>query len=109
MSLRNIGIVYRKEMVDSLRDRRTVISMVVVPILLMPLMTLGMAGISIRMMNKAKEEVPPVMIFGGEDSPRVTAALQKLSTVQFVSPSSDYVAQISNKQIRAAVLIPAGF
>ncbi len=109
MSLRNIGIVYRKEMVDSLRDRRTVISMVVVPILLMPLMTLGMAGISIRMMNKAKEEVPRVMILGGEDSPRVTAALHKLSTVQFVPPSSDYVAQISNKQIRAAVHIPAGF
>src|SRR5712692_3036821 len=109
MSLRNIGIVYRKEMVDSLRDRRTVISMVVVPILLMPLMTLGMAGISIRMMNKAKEEVPRVMILGGEDSPRVTAALQKLSTVQFVPPTSDYAAQISNKQIRAAVHIPAGF
>src|SRR5712692_598032 len=109
MSLRNIGIVYRKEMVDSLRDRRTVISMVVVPILLMPLMTLGMAGISIRMMNKAKEEVPRVMILGGEDSPRVTAALKKLSTVQFVPPSSDYAVQISNKQIRAAVLIPSGF
>jgi sodium transport system permease protein len=109
MSLRNIGIVYRKEMVDTLRDRRTVISMVVVPILLMPLMTLGMAGISIRMMKKAKEEVPRVMVVGGEDSPRVTAALHKLSTVQFVPPSSDYAAQISNKQIRAAVRIPAGF
>ena len=33
MSLRNIGIVYRKELVDSLRDRRTVISMIVVPML----------------------------------------------------------------------------
>ena len=33
MSLRNIGIVYRKELIDSLRDRRTVISMIVVPLL----------------------------------------------------------------------------
>ena len=33
MSLRNIGIVYRKELIDSLRDRRTLISMIAVPLL----------------------------------------------------------------------------
>ena len=33
MKLRDIGIVYRKEMKDSLRDRRALISMIVVPIL----------------------------------------------------------------------------
>ena len=41
MSLRNVGIVYRKELIDSLRDRRTVLSMVAVPLLLMPLLTIG--------------------------------------------------------------------
>ena len=40
MSWRNIGTVYRKELRDSLRDRRTVISMIVVPVLLMPLLTI---------------------------------------------------------------------
>jgi len=33
VSLRNIGIIYRKELTDSLRDRRTLISSIVVPIL----------------------------------------------------------------------------
>ena len=42
MSLRNISTVYRKELLDSLRDRRTVISMIVVPLLLMPLLTIGL-------------------------------------------------------------------
>ena len=42
MSLRNIGVVYRKEMVDSLRDRRTVISMFVIPILLFPALSVGL-------------------------------------------------------------------
>jgi len=42
VSLRNIGIVYRKELIDSLRDRRTVISMIVVPLVLMPLLTIGL-------------------------------------------------------------------
>ena len=30
MSARNIGVVYRKELIDSLRDRRTVVSMIAV-------------------------------------------------------------------------------
>src|SRR3981189_1615857 len=38
VSLRNIGIVYRKELIDSLRERRTVISMIVVPLVLIPLL-----------------------------------------------------------------------
>ena len=38
MSLRNIAIVYRKELLDLLRDRRTIISMIIVPVLVMPLL-----------------------------------------------------------------------
>ena len=36
MSLRNIGIVYRKELTEAIRDRRTVISTILVPLLLFP-------------------------------------------------------------------------
>jgi sodium transport system permease protein len=109
MSLRNIGIVYRKEMVDSLRDRRTLISMIVVPILLMPLMTIGLSVVSIRMVRQAQKETPRVMILGGDDSPRVVEALMKLPAFEFVPEQDDYVSQISNKQLRAAVQIPRGF
>ncbi len=67
MSQRNVGIVYRKEMVDSLRDRRTLISMIVVPIVLMPMMTLGITLVSLRMAQEARKETARVMILGGED------------------------------------------
>jgi hypothetical protein len=109
MSLRNIGIVYRKEMVDSLRDRRTLVSMIIVPILLIPLMTIGLSVVSIRMVRQAQKETPRVMILGGEDSPRVVEALQKLPAFEFVPEQDDYVSRISNKQLRAAVQIPRGF
>ena len=68
MSLGNIGIVYRKELTDSLRDRRTVISMVVVPLLLMPMLTIGMGLLSVALVGQAMKEVPGIMILGGEDS-----------------------------------------
>ena len=41
MSARNIGIVYRKELLEALRDRRTLISTILVPILLFPILTVG--------------------------------------------------------------------
>lgn len=109
MSLRNIGIVYRKELTDSLRDRRTLISMVAVPLLIMPLMTIGMGVFAVKMVGKALEEIPKVMIVGGEDSPRVVANLKALKGIEFVPAEPDYDQQISDKKIRAAVDIPAGF
>src|SRR5271170_4280711 len=99
MSLRNIGVVYRKELIDSLRDRRTVISMIVVPLLLMPLLTIGIGVVLVKQVGQAMEEVPKVMILGGQDSPNVTAALQQLNEVTLVPENPDYAQEISNKQI----------
>jgi sodium transport system permease protein len=109
MSVRNVGIVYRKELTDSLRDRRTVISMIVVPLLVMPLLTIGMGALSLALVGLAMKEIPSVMILGGEDSPRVMGELQKLKDVRIVTAKPDYAEEISNKQIRAAVQIPQGF
>ncbi len=109
MSLRNIGIVYRKELIDSLRDQRTLISMIAVPLLLVPLLTIGLLVVMVRQVGEASEEVPKVMILGGEDSPNVRAELEKLQGVKIVPENSDYTEEISNKRIRAAVEIPPGF
>jgi sodium transport system permease protein len=109
MSLHNIGTVYRKELMDSLRDRRTIISMVVVPILVFPLLTVGMGVLGVRMARNAAKEVPQVMVLGGDDSPKVMAALQSFHGVQIVSSAPDAAAQISDKTIREAIQIPPGF
>ena len=104
-----MGIVYRKELTDSLRDRRTVISMVVVPLLLMPMLTIGMGVLSVALVGRAMKEVPGIMILGGEDSPRVMAELRQLKDVRIVPAKPDYADEISNKEIRAAVEIPEDF
>ena len=109
MSLHNVGIVYRKELIDSLRDRRTVISMIAVPLLLMPLLMIGFGVVSVALLGRAMKEIPKVMILGGEDSPRVMAELSRLKDVEIVPSKPDYADEISNKEIRAAVEIPPGF
>jgi sodium transport system permease protein len=55
------------------------------------------------------QETPAVMILGGEDSPRVVAALQTLGEIRVVPAASDYATQIADKQVRAAVEIPRDF
>jgi sodium transport system permease protein len=109
MSLRNIGIVYRKELTEAIRDRRTVISTILVPLLLFPVLSVGFGSLAVMLVGKAKEETPKVMLRGGEDSPVVVAGLKKLDKIEIVAETPDWKDQIINKEIRAAVEIPPGF
>jgi len=109
MSLHNVGIVYRKELMDQLRDRRTIISMVVIPILMFPLLTVGMGTLVVNLVNSAKQEIPQVMVLGGEDSPKITEAIHSFHGIEIIPPAPDAAAQISDKKIRAAVQIPRDF
>ena len=108
MAWRNIGIVYRKEMLESLRDRRTLISTILVPILLFPVLTVGVGGVAFSLIEEAGRRPSKIMILGGSDSPAILDGLSKVKNLIVVPPSPNYVDLISNKKIRAAVEIPPG-
>jgi sodium transport system permease protein len=109
MNLNAIGVVYRKEFTEWTRDRRTLISTVLVPLFLFPIMMVGFSALAVVMVGKAQKETPRVMILGGGDSPQLVASLQKLDTLEIVPYAANWKDQISNKEIRAAVEIPDGF
>jgi len=109
MSTRNIGIVYRKELTESLRDRRTLITMFIVPLLLFPLLSVGFGAMVSAVIGKAREESPKVMIKGGDDSPSVVAGLKKVEKIQIVPLDPDWKSEIVNKQVPVVIEIPDGF
>jgi len=109
MNLRNVGIVYRKELTEWLRDKRTLISTVLVPLLAFPVLMTGMISVMAVMMSKAEKETAKVMVIGGEDSPQLLEKLRKETTLEIVPTASDYKKQITEKEIRAAVDVPKGF
>jgi sodium transport system permease protein len=109
MSFHSVGIVYRKELTEWLRDRRTLISTVLVPLLMFPILISGMISITSVLLGKAEKEIPKVMIIDGEDSPEVLAALHDIKELEFVPYAANWKDQISDKQIRAAVKIPPAF
>ena len=104
-----LGVVYRKELRDSLRDRRTLISMIVIPVLAMPLLMFGMGLVAYKTMSQVAAEIPSVMLIGGEDSPKVLAALHAEKSFKLVAASADFTNQIIQRTVRAAVEIPRNF
>lgn len=109
MNLHAIGVVYRKELTEWLRDRRTLISSVLVPLLAFPILMVGITALATVMIGNAEKEIPTIMILGGEDSPQLLDALKKSDQLRVVPYASNWKDQISNKDIRAAVQIPNGF
>ncbi|MFO0972081.1 MAG: ABC transporter permease subunit/CPBP intramembrane protease [Phycisphaerae bacterium] len=56
MSYRRVGVVYRKELIDALRDRRTLIAMLLVPILLYPaLMVITVQALAVEKARRERE------------------------------------------------------
>jgi sodium transport system permease protein len=109
MNGRAIRIVYGKELRDSLRDRRTIISMIVVPVLAIPLLMFGMGTVMFKTMAQARQEIPHVMIIGGENSPKVLSALHAARNIQIVPATADFTNQIAEKKVRAVVKLPPDF
>jgi sodium transport system permease protein len=109
MNFSAISVVYRKELREWLRDRRTLISTVLVPLLAFPLLIVGIIGLTTVMIGKVEKEIPKIMIKGGEDSPELLDRLHRLDKLAIVPYADNWKDQISNKEIRAAVEIPKGF
>jgi sodium transport system permease protein len=109
MSLRNVGIVYRKELTEALRDRRTLITTFLVPLLMIPILGAGFTGVMSAVIGNAKKERAKVAIVGGEDSPAVVEALRHNAKLNVLPAAGDWRNQVVDKTIRAAVEIPPHF
>ncbi len=109
MSWGTIGTIYAKELRDSLRDRRTLLSTIIIPTFVMPALVLGVGKLASAVVSKAREEIPRVMVIGGGDSPGVRAALGQSRKFRAEPAAADWKSLISEKKVRAAAQIPDGF
>jgi sodium transport system permease protein len=103
MNWNNITTVYFKELKDSLRDRRTLISTIVIPTLVMPLLFFGVGKVMSTVMTKAREDIPTVALLGGADSPRLIKQFRESKRMRVVPAPSDWKRAIGDKQLRVAV------
>jgi sodium transport system permease protein len=109
MSVRNQVTVYKKELTEAIRDHRTLISSILVPLLLFPILTAVAGYAAADLYEEAMREPSRIMVLGGTDSPAVLEGLHNVENLKVVPVSPDYVDLISNKKIHAVVDLPPGF
>ncbi len=104
-------IVYCKEMLELLRDRKTFIFTVLVPIIAMPLIFGGFGYLSSKIFRNAQHAELPYALFGAEHAPGLAARFEADKTFRAV-PLADPGAikqAIDDDRIKFALVIPAGF
>ena len=93
--------IYLKEMLDQLRDRRALISMVIVPLLLMPALMVGMGRVLSLMEKKAEDEAKTLGIGLKVNSPDIRPAIEKAGLKIVEKP--DLKQAVEKKELAAGV------
>lgn len=109
MNRRHILTVYLKELRDTLRDRRALVTMFLLPTVVMPMLILGFGFVAGKVVQKARAAVPETAVIGGEDSPVLLAALKAQEGFVIVPGTEQWRQRVTDKQLRAVAEIPAGF
>jgi sodium transport system permease protein len=73
--LRDVFIVYRKEMLEVLRDRKTLMFMIVLPLLLMPVLMQIVTDYMDKAEKKAQSETIEFAVFGADHVPGLAEGL----------------------------------
>ena len=109
--MKKIGIIFRKELKDTLRDRRTLFFMIVFPILIIPLIIGGIPKIMVSMMEKKMTERINIAILGEENNLKLVEMFGMADSIDVIfNIERDSIEQsIRNKDIDGAIIIPDGF
>jgi sodium transport system permease protein len=101
MRLSIVNAIYRKEILDLVRDRRTIISMVVVPVLLIPLLLNVSTRLMSRMEENAEQEAESMAVAVKATTPALRQALEQ-AQIQIVD-QDDLKDAVLKKTVAAAV------
>jgi sodium transport system permease protein len=101
-----VSAIYQKEMLDVVRDRRTLISMVAVPMLIIPLLLNVSTRVVSRMQDNAEQEAKTMAVAVRITTPALREALEK-AQIQMVE-KDDLKDAVLKKTVAAGVEEIAG-
>ena len=108
MNFKKIFTIYKKEMLDILRDKRTVISTIVVPIILYPLLMVGISSIMSRQEQKLEEQTAIIYLddqVRDMNSGKIMAYLSNVKNVQIMNEVDDPMNLIHEDIVKAIITI----
>ncbi len=108
MNFKKILTIYKKEMLDILRDKRTVLSAIVVPIILYPLLIIGMSSLMSRQEQKIENQSATIYIDNqvkDNNSAKITEALASAKNIQIMNEVDDPFALLDENLVKAVLTI----
>ncbi len=108
MNWRHIGIVWRKEILDTARDKRTLVAGILAPLLIMPLLTFGSRALIESTQRRAEEERTPITILGAAGAPRLVALIGQSGAFADVRPA-DAAGALKSGAVKLVIRIPPDF
>jgi sodium transport system permease protein len=114
MQMRNIGTIFRKEVKDTIRDRRTMIFAFLMPIIMMPLLMMVIFKIQMAAVQKIEGARSEIVIQNLAQLPQDLRDTLMADTTFKVKTEADYAGKVlldelKNKAFQALVIVPDNF
>lgn len=112
MRLGTVLVIFRKEFLDVLRDRRTLLSMILLPLVIFPFLTAGLGSFMVGQIGKIEKRSSPIVLLGDDRAPELTSALQEspgLQLIASIEDSSLALEMLLDQTVQAVIYIPEGF
>jgi len=87
--MRGIFVVFKKEFLDTIRDRRTLVAMVLVPLVLFPLLFVGGTWLAQSQMEEAEKKSLTVAVLGEERQDTAAPLRQSLASASNIDIAPD--------------------
>ncbi len=104
---KNILIILKKELIDTLRDRRTIFMMILLPLILVPLFIVGVNKVMFSQEKKAEAKHISIGISGEEFAPNLFDLLNNDDKI-FIDktiPKDSFSVSIKRDDIDGAIII----
>ncbi len=116
MRFKHIWTVWRKELLDTVRDRRSLVMILVVPLVVMPLFVLGPSYLRFQQEAEIAKEFQPgaggqadrpeIVVHNGADAPELVSWLSQTFRLVLVENAE---AALQEGQVLLIVTVPEGF
>src|SRR2546426_12754892 len=105
---RLVSAVFLKEMLETVRDRRTLIVALVLPVVLMPVVTLGVPYLAERQRHQRERAASRVALVGGSFAPDLIREGEAQGLIRRVD-AADAIPALRGGRLDAVVEIPPDF
>ena len=109
MNWKNIKLIFIKELVGTIRDKRTIIAMIIIPLIFYPLLFTGIGYFNKMGSIKSEETNSKIMIYGMEFAPQLVKYLQDSEKIEILTTEDDSSFKLHNGDIQAVLVIPSDF